>query len=147
MAQAIFLASGNSVEEALNFSASLVGNILVGRNELDISHKVDMFCNDIQEAIKLDEILWEIPKFSLISHQLVTKSSDELVRIGYPGTKFREDSDCLINICPDFPKDIDSYKHYYQLVIMDGDDLRERAAKTWALCKKLGLKTTFLESL
>ena len=27
---------------------------------------------------------------------------------------------------------------------MDGDKLRERAAETWAQCKKLGLDTTFL---
>ena len=26
---------------------------------------------------------------------------------------------------------------------MDGDKLRERAAETWAQCKKLGLDTTF----
>ena len=57
------------------------------------------------------------------------------------------EADCLINISPDLPRDLDTYQFYYQLVIMDGDKLRERAAETWAQCKKLGLDTTFFESL
>ena len=104
-------------------------------------------CDDIQDANKLDNILWEKPKFAIISHQLVTENTEGIVRIGYPGTKFGLEADCLINISPDLPRDLDTYQFYYQLVIMDGDKLRERAAETWAQCKNLGLDTTFFESL
>ena len=147
MTQAIFLASGNTIEEALSFAASLIGNILIGQKELPASDRVDVFCDDIQDANKLDNILWEKPKFAIISHQLVTENTEGIVRIGYPGTKFGLEADCLINISPDLPRDLDTYQFYYQLVIMDGDKLRERAAETWAQCKKLGLDTTFCESL
>ena len=43
MTQAIFLASGNTVEEALSFAASLIGNILIGQKELPTSERVDVF--------------------------------------------------------------------------------------------------------
>ena len=71
MTQAIFLASGNTIEEALSFAASLIGNILIGQKELPASDRVDVFCDDIQDANKLDNIFLEKPKFSIISHQLV----------------------------------------------------------------------------
>ena len=67
------------------------------------------------------------------------------VQIGYPGTKFSLESDCIINVSPDLPKNLDTYKSYLQLVIMDGSSLRERAADTWTQCKKLGLDAKFLK--
>ena len=42
MTQAIFLASGNTIEEALSFAASLIGNILIGQKELPASDRVDV---------------------------------------------------------------------------------------------------------
>jgi hypothetical protein len=52
-----------------------------------------------------------------------------------------------MNLSPDIPKNLDSYKNYLQLVVMDEGKLRERAASTWTKCNKMGLSTQFIESI
>ena len=111
------------------------------------ANKIDVFCIDINDANYLDERLWNEPEYGLISHNLVTNKPDDLINIGYPGTKFVLGSDLILNLSPDIPKNLDGYKNFIQLVIMDGADLRERAANTWSKCKDLGLKTKFVESI
>lgn len=146
MTEATFLASGNTMIEAVNFTAELSNKILLNLDDVAQAERIDIFCNDIGDAEKLDEVLWAKPKYSIISHSLVDKGQDDLIRIGYPGTKFNLMSDCLINLSPDLPKNLDTYKYYLQLVIMDGGDLRARAADTWSKCKELGLSTKFIEA-
>ena len=86
----------------------------------------------------LSEISFILPFFN---------KTDDLINIGYPGTKFVLGSDLILNLSPDMPKNLDGYENFIQLVIMDGADLRERAASTWSKCKDLGLKTKFVESI
>ena len=69
------------------------------------------------------------------------------IQIGYPGTKFSTNSDSLINISPDMPNTLEHYETYYQLVIMDGAELRRKAADTWSECKKIGLTPEFLDQI
>ena len=147
MVEATFIASGKTIEEALEFSADLVQKVLIGDDFTQAVKKIDIFCNSTQEANKLDTILWGKPKYSIISHNLVNNCSDEIVKIGYPGTKFSLGSDSLINLSPDLPPNIDNYKDYIQLVIVDGDDLRKRAATTWTKCKDMGISLRFLETI
>ena len=84
----------------------------------------------------------------MLPHQLAHKQdSVEPIRIGYPGTKFSNKSSSLINISPDMPISLDDYETYYQLVIMDGAELRKKAAATWSECKKAGLKPEFIDQI
>ena len=147
MVEATFIASGNNMKEALNFAASLVNKVIIGEFDSLSSNSLDIFCSSIEDANLLNDILWDTPKYSLISHNLVNNASSDLVKIGYPGTKFALGSNVLINLSPDIPKVLDSYESYLQLVIMDGGNLRERAANTWTECNKMGLKTQFIESI
>ena len=89
-------------------------------------------------------MLWNNPKYSILDHGLVNNGSGNLIEIGYPGTKFSLESDSIINVSPDIPKNLDTYQSYLQLVVMDGSSLRERAADTWTQCKKLGSDAKFL---
>ena len=147
MVEATFIASGKNMEEALNFTCSLIGKLIMGGIDLIHASKIDIFCDDINDAKYLDERLWNEPKYGLISHNLVTNKADDLINIGYPGTKFALVSDLILNLSPDMPKNLDGYKNLIQLVIMDSADLRERAANTWSKCKDLGLKTNVIESI
>ncbi len=88
MTEATFLASGNTMVEAVNFTAELSNKILLNQDDVAQAERIDIFCNDIGDAEKLDEVLWAKPKYSIISHSLVDKGQDDLIRIGYPGTKF-----------------------------------------------------------
>ena len=147
MVEATFIASGKNMEEALDFTCSLIIKLITGDIDLIHTSKIDVFCNDVNDANYLDERLWNEPQYGLISHNLVTNKADYLINIGYPGTKFVLGSDLILNLSPDMPKNLDGYKNLIQLVIMDSADLRERAANTWSKCKDLGLKTKFVESI
>ena len=146
MLEAKFIASGSSFEEALKFSCELTAKLYLGEDEFKKSETIDIYCDNLKQAEKLDELLWEIPKEVLLPHQLAHKQdSEEPIRIGYPGTKFLTKSTSLINISPDMPNLLDDYETYYQLVIMDGAELRKKAAETWSECKKIGLTPEFLD--
>ena len=148
MLEAKFIASGSSFEEALKFSCGLTAKLYLGEEGFKRSKKIDIYCDNLKQAEKLDELLWEIPKEVLLPHQLAHKKDlDEPIRIGYPGTKFSTKSDSLINISPDMPNSLDDYETYYQLVIMDGAELRKKAAATWSECKKIGLILEFLDQI
>ena len=147
MVEATFIASGKNMEEALDFTCSLIIKLITGDIDLIHTSKIDVFCNDVNDANYLDEKLWNEPQYGLISHNLVTNKADYLINIGYPGTKFVLGSDLILNLSPDMPKNLDGYKNLIQLVIMDSADLRERAANTWSKCKDLGLNTKFIESI
>ena len=148
MLEAKFIASGSSFEEALKFSCELTAKLYLGEEGFVRSNTIDIYCDNLKQAEKLDELLWEIPKEVLLPHQLIHKQdSDEPIRIGYPGTKFSNKSSSLINISPDMPISLDDYETYYQLVIMDGAELRKKAAVTWSECKKAGLKPEFIDQI
>jgi len=146
MLEAVFIASGSSFEEALKFSCELIAKLYLGEDDFKTSKTIDIYCDNLKQAKKLDELLWKIPKEVLLPHQLAHKQDlEEPIRIGYPGTKFLNKSNSLINISPDMPNSLDDYETYYQLVIMDGAELREKAAVTWTECKKIGLTPEFLD--
>ena len=148
MLEAKFIASGSSFEEALKFSCELTAKLYLGEVGFKRSDTIDIYCDNLKQAEKLDELLWEIPIEVLLHHQLTHKQdSVEPIRIGYPGTKFSNKSSSLINISPDMPISLDDYETYYQLVIMDGAELRKKAAATWSECKKVGLKPEFLDQI
>ena len=148
MLEAKFIASGSSFEEALKFSCKLTAKLYLGEEGFNRSNTIDIYCDNLKQAEKLEELLWEIPKEVLLPHQLAHKQdSVEPIRIGYPGTKFSNKSSSLINISPDMPISLDDYETYYQLVIMDGAELRKKAAVTWSECKKAGLKPEFIDQI
>jgi len=148
MLEAKFLASGSSFEEALRFSCELTAKLYLGEEGFKRSNTIDIYCDNLKQAEKLDELLWEIPKEVLLPHQLTHKQdSNEPIRIGYPGTKFSNKSSSLINISTGMPISLDDYETYYQLVIMDGAELRKQAAETWSKCKKIGLTPEFLDQI
>ena len=147
MVEATFIASGNSMEEAIEFAASLTHKMILGDKGFLQADSMDIFCSSIEDANHLNDILWEKPTFSVISHNLANSAENDLVKIGYPGTKFSLGSEIIMNLSPEIPKNLDSYKNYLQLVVMDGGKLRERAASTWTKCNKMGLSTQFIESI
>ena len=148
MLEAKFIASGSSFEEALKFSCELTAKLYLGEEGFKRSNTIDIYCDNLKQVEKLDELLWEIPKEVLLPHQLTHKQdSNEPIRIGYPGTKFSNKSSSLINISTGIPISLDDYETYYQLVIMDGAELRKKAAATWSECKKVGLKPEFLDQI
>ena len=129
MLEAKFIASGSTFEEALKFSCKLTAKLYLGEEGFKRSNTIDIYCDNLKQAEKLEELLWEIPKEVLLPHQLAHKQdSVEPIRIGYPGTKFSNKSSSLINISPDMPISLDNYETYFQLVIIDGAELREKAA-------------------
>ena len=81
----------------------------------------------------------------LVGEFFISKNEDHLpVQISYPGLKI--DSSLfvtLINLNPDLPSDFLNYKDFFQIVIEDGDKLRERAAQSWKKCLDLNLKPQF----
>lgn len=101
MVEATFIASGKNMEEALDFTSSLISKLIVGDIDLIQASKIDVFCNDISDANYLDERLWNEPEYGLISHNLVTNEADDLINIGYPGTKFVLGSDLILNVSPE----------------------------------------------
>ena len=148
MLEAKFIASGSSFEEALRFSCELTAKLYLGEEGFKRSNTIDIYCDNLKQAEKLDELLWEIPKEVLLPHQLTHKQdSNEPIRIGYPGTKFLNKSSSLINISTGMPISLDDYETYYQLVIMDGAELRKKVVETWSECKKIGLNPEFLDQI
>ena len=75
MVEATFIASGNNMKEALNFAASLVNKVIIGELGSLSSNSLDIFCSSIEDANLLNDILWDTPKYSLISHNLVNNAS------------------------------------------------------------------------
>ena len=49
MVEATFIASGKNMEEALNFTSSLISKLITGGIDLIHANKIDVFCNDINE--------------------------------------------------------------------------------------------------
>ena len=147
MVEATFIASGNSAKDALDMAAVLAVDIMMGEKNFILANKLDIYCDNIDDANTLDTLLWNNPKYSILDHGLVNNGSGKLIEIGYPGTKFSLKSDSIINVSPDIPKNLDTYQSYLQLVVMDGSSLRKRAADTWTKCKELGLNAKFLESI
>ena len=79
-----FLAAGSNAEEAMSFICKLSFNLI---NESKGKQKIDIRCQNIDEAIKLDSELWINPKDSFMPHNLSNNRSEEdIIEIGYPGT-------------------------------------------------------------
>ena len=88
MVEATFMASGKNMEEAVDFTSSLISKLITGDIDQIRANKIDVFCIDINDANYLDERLWNEPEYGLISHNLVTNKPDDLINIGYPVTKY-----------------------------------------------------------
>ena len=82
MVEATFMASGKNMEEALDFTSSLISKLITGGIDQIRANKIDVFCIDINDANYLDERLWNEPEYGLISHNLVTNKPDDLINIG-----------------------------------------------------------------
>ena len=119
MVEATFIASGNSAKDALDMAAVLAVDIMMGEKNFIQANKLDIYCDNIDDANTLDTLLWNSPKYSILDHGLVNNGSGKLIEIGYPGTKFSLKSDSIINVSPDIPKNLDTYQSYLQLVVMD----------------------------
>ena len=110
MVEATFIASGNSAKDALDMAAVLAVDIMMGEKNFIQANKLDIYCDNIDDANTLDTLLWNNPKYSILDHGLVNNGSDKLIEIGYPGTKFSLKSDSIINVSPDIPKNLDTYQ-------------------------------------
>ena len=76
-----FLAAGSNAEEAMFFICKLSFNLI---NESKGKQKIDIRCQNIDEAIKLDSELWINPKDSFMPHNLSNNRSEEdFIEIGY----------------------------------------------------------------
>ena len=51
MVEATFIASGKNMEEALDFTSSLISKLIVGDIDLIQASKIDVFCNDISLSL------------------------------------------------------------------------------------------------
>ena len=69
-----FLAAGSNAEEAMSFICKLSFNLI---NESKGKQKIDIRCQNIDEAIKLDSELWINPKDSFMPHNLSNNRSEE----------------------------------------------------------------------
>ena len=59
MVEATFIASGNNMKEALNFTASLVNKVIIGELGSLSSNSLDIFCSSIEDANLLNDILYK----------------------------------------------------------------------------------------
>ena len=82
MVEATFIASGKNMEEALDFTSSLISKLITDGIDQIHTSKIDVFCNDINDANFLDERLWNEPEYGLISHNLITNKADDFINIG-----------------------------------------------------------------
>ena len=139
-----FLAAGSTAEEAMSFICELTFNLI---NEKRGKYKIDIICQNIDEAMKLDSQLWVEPKESFIPHNLSNnKTERDIVEIGYPGTKFSKiNNKTLINFSPSLPNQLTNYNEYFQIVIEDNSIYREEVAKTWNECRTMNLDPQFIK--
>ncbi len=146
MTQVEFLAGGNSIDQAIDFTCDLVGEFFISeKKEILSDSRIHIRCESTLNANKVNDKMWTKPKELIIPHNIIGKNEDHLpVQISYPGLKI--DSSLfvtLINLNPDLPSDFLNYKDFFQIVIEDGDKLRERAAQSWKKCLDLNLKPQF----
>ncbi len=139
-----FLAAGSNAEEAMSFICKLSFNLI---NESKGKQKIDIRCQNIDEAIKLDSELWINPKDSFMPHNLSNNRSEEdIIEIGYPGTKFSKNNNkILINFSPSLPNQLTNYSDYLQIVVEDNSVYREEVVKTWKECKTMSLDPKFIK--
>ena len=57
MVEATFIASGKSMEEAIEFAASLTHKMIVGETSFLKANTLDIYCSSIKEANLLNNIL------------------------------------------------------------------------------------------
>ena len=57
MLEAKFIASGSSFEEALKFSCELTAKLYLGEEEFKKSKTIDIYCDNLKQAEKLDELV------------------------------------------------------------------------------------------
>ena len=144
MTETKFLAAGNDIEEANLFTCELVSRFLLEKKGLK-NEFIDIRCLSLEDAKNLDELMWGFPKDLFIPHNLIHEEDKKSnINIGYPECKFKPGKEkLLININPDLPKEVSKYQYFYQLVIEDASNLRERAAETWIKCNQRGMNPTF----
>ena len=58
MVEATFIASGKTMEEALDFTRSIISKLIVGDIDLIQASIIEVFCGNIIDANYLDEMLW-----------------------------------------------------------------------------------------
>ena len=140
-----FISIGSDLNLAIEIVCELTAKIYIEEDNYLFTKWIDLKCNTLEQAEKLDEAMWKRPANALLPHQLIHAGDPKIrINIGYPGTKFSKNEDrSLINISPDFPLDVQDYNCYYQMVIEDGSLLREKAAETWKQSKKEGLEPEF----
>ena len=149
MPEAEFIPAGSDINQANLFACKLITEILLNEKKFPLINQIDVRSLSAIEAENLDHLLWSAPEDVIIPHNLIHEKDDHsFINIGYPGGKFiKGENKILVNLNPDLPDEIEDYQFLYQLVIEDGDMLRERAANSWKKCKKLGLKTHFKKAL
>ena len=143
MLEVKFLAAGSTSEEAMSFICKLTFKLI---NENGANQKIDIRCQNIDDAMKLDDHLWIEPKESFIPHNLSNNRTEkDIVEIGYPGTKFSKiNNKILINYSPSLPNQLSNYNEYLQIVIEDNSIYREEVAKTWSECRTMNLNPQFV---
>ena len=139
-----FLAAGKTNEEALSFVCRLSADLVL---EVGTNQKIDIRCQNVEEAMEIDKLLWTEPEEAFLPHSLSNnRKESDLIEIGYPGTKFTKiNKKILINLNPSLPNQLTNYSKYFQIVVEDESVYRETVAKTWNECKSMDLKPTFIK--
>ena len=74
MLEVKFLAAGSTSEEAMSFICKLTFKLI---NENGANQKIDIRCQNIDDAMKLDNHLWIEPKESFIPHNLSNNRTEK----------------------------------------------------------------------
>ncbi|GIS32556.1 MAG: hypothetical protein Ct9H90mP4_04700 [Gammaproteobacteria bacterium] len=74
MLEVKFLAAGSTSEEAMSFICKLTFKLI---NENGANQKIDIRCQNIDDAMKLDDHLWIEPKESFIPHNLSNNRTEK----------------------------------------------------------------------
>ena len=102
MSTVSFLKAGDTEEKAIDFVCKLTGRIIYENLSAIDSKKINIRCNDAEQASILNERLWGFPEDIYIPHKITTEKNSKNcnVLISYPGLKNEEDFFYLINLNP-----------------------------------------------
>ncbi|MEL0309319.1 MAG: DNA polymerase III subunit chi, partial [Gammaproteobacteria bacterium] len=117
-----FYKAGTSLDEGEKFCCQFTKDLYWQNIESDEKNYIVINCEDLNQAKKLDDFLWENISDIFLPHKICNDldSPDAPILISFPGIKHPCNKNTyLINLNPKLPSNFQDFKSSYQLVIED----------------------------
>ena len=115
-----FYKAGTSLDEGEKFCCQFTKDLYWQNIESDEKNYIVINCEDLNQAKKLDDFLWENISDIFLPHKICNDldSPDAPILISFPGIKHPCNKNTyLINLNPKLPSNFQDFKSSYQLVI------------------------------